>query len=307
MSAADESEPWGQALRRATGLLAEAGVDSPRVDAELLLAHVLGLGRGELLARVFAGAAGTAGEAERFAALVARRARREPVQHLTGVAFFHGLDLAVGPGVFLPRPETELLVDAVLAELTARPAAATVVDLCTGSGAIAAAVSAWAQEHGRDVAVIAVELDDEAAGWARRNLEPRGVYLRQGDALVALPELEGRVDVVVSNPPYVPEAETPVQAEARLDPARALYGGDAAGMRIPVGIAARAAALLTPGGLFAMEHHETQGAALIEALGADGAFEDVRVHPDLTGRDRFLTARRSAGPSGPQKMEEWPT
>ena len=153
-------------------------------------------------------------------------------------------------------------------------------------------------------AVTAVELDPTAADWARRNLAPRGVDLRQGDALVACPDLEGRVDVVVSNPPYVPEAEVPAQPEARLDPARALYGGDAPGLRIPRAIAHRAAELLAPDGLFAMEHHETQGPALLAALGADPRFTGVRVHPDLTARDRFLTARRSCEAAAGAEVEE---
>ena len=215
---------WSALLRDAAARLTAVGIDSPRVDAELLLAHVLGLDRGALLARVFAGAVAEPAQAAAFEALVGRRAAREPVQHLTGVAHFHGLDLAVGPGVFIPRPETELLVETVVADLAARPAAGVVVDLCTGSGAIAAAVAAWGEARGRALAVTAVELDPAAADWARRNLAPRGVDLRQGDALVACPDLEGRVDVVVSNPPYVPEAEVPVQPEARLDPARSTAG-----------------------------------------------------------------------------------
>ena len=129
---------WSALLRDAAARLTAAGIDSPRVDAELLLAHVLGLDRGALLARVFAGAVAEPAQAAAFEELVGRRAAREPVQHLTGVAHFHGLDLAVGPGVFIPRPETELLVETVVADLAARPAAGVVVDLCTGSGAIAA-------------------------------------------------------------------------------------------------------------------------------------------------------------------------
>lgn len=136
---------WSALLRDAAARLTAVGIDSPRVDAELLLAHVLGLDRGALLARVFAGAVAEPAQAAAFEALVGRRAAREPVQHLTGVAHFHGLDLAVGPGVFIPRPETELLVETVVADLAARPAAGVVVDLCTGSGAIAAAVAAWGE------------------------------------------------------------------------------------------------------------------------------------------------------------------
>ena len=171
---------WTALLRDAAARLTAAGIDSPRVDAELLLAHVLGLDRGALLARVFAGAVAEPAQAAAFETLVGRRAAREPVQHLTGVAHFHGLDLAVGPGVFIPRPETELLVETVVADLAVRPTAGVVVDLCTGSGAIAAAVAAWGEARGRPLAVTAVELDPTAADWARRNLAPRGVDLRQG-------------------------------------------------------------------------------------------------------------------------------
>ena len=196
----------------------------------------------------------------------------------------------------MPRPETELLVEAGTAALAGMPDPAVVVDLCTGSGAVAAAVAAWARGRGRRVAVTAVEVDETALRWARRNLEPWGVDLRQDDALVACEDLAGRADVALSNPPYVPEGDLPAQAEALADPPRALYGGDASGLRIPLGVARRAAALLRPGGFFAMEHHEAQGSALAAALEDGGAFEDVRVHPDLTGRDRFTSAFRSRVP-----------
>lgn len=313
---APEGAPdWHAVLRGAVRVLAAAGVDAPRADAETLLAHVLGAERGVVMARVLAGAAGTAQQREHFAALLARRAAREPLQHVTGTAHFHGVELAVGPGVFVPRPETELLVEAGLAELDRRPAGPMrVVDLCTGSGAVAAAVAAGAAARGRAVEVTAVELDDVALGWARRNLSPHGVDLRQGDALVAsvTGDLDGRVDAVLTNPPYVPDAELPVQAEARADPPLALYGGDARGLRIPLGLIARSAGLLRPGGLLAMEHHETQGAELVAAAGATGLFEDAVVHRDHAGRDRVLTARRTdrPAPSAPDgafgvRVEQW--
>lgn len=300
MSAPGEPSPdWSVLLREASTRFAAAGVPSPRADAEALLAHVLDLGRGQALARAFAGARPGDGEAERFAALAERRAAREPLQHVTGTADFHGVRLAVGPGVFVPRPETELLVEEGLRALTVLEGPARVVDLCTGSGAVAAAVAAWAREQGREVAVTAVELDETALGWARRNLEPWGVDLRQGDALVACPDLLGSVDVVLSNPPYVPDGELAVQPEALLDPPLALYGGDVRGLRIPLGVARRGAELLRPGGVLAMEHHESQGAALTAALGASGHYAQVRVHPDLAGRDRWVSAVRTDAPVAP--------
>jgi len=305
---------WSELLRVAVARLAEAGVEAPRADAEALLAPVMEADRGVALARVFAGARPSEDQARRFELAVARRVRRDPLQHITGVAHFHGVDLAVGPGVFVPRPETELLAAEGVRALRALDRPARAVDLCTGSGALAAALAAWARAHGRDVAVTAVELDDAAHAWARRNLEPWGVDLRHEDALLAGEDLAGVVDVVLSNPPYVPEAELAVQPEALADPPRALYGGDDRGLRLPLGIAGRAAVLLRPGGVFAMEHHETQGAALTAALLDSGAFSDVRVHQDLTGRDRWIGAVRtdrpaaggaSRGPSRGTVVEEW--
>lgn len=298
-----EPADWARLVRSAAVTLARAGVDAPHVDAELLAAHVLGQDRGAALARILAGARPGPGEAEEFAALVGRRAAREPLQHVTGAAPFHGLDLAVGPGVFVPRPETETLVDealrrgAVRARQGRRPL--VVLDLCTGSGAIAAAVAVGLRERGIPAQVTAVELDPVAAGWAERNLTPHGVALRQADALVAGEDLAGSVDLVLSNPPYVPDAEVPVQEEARRDPPLALYGGGERGLVMPLGILRRAAVLLRPGGSVLMEHHETQGMELSAAARASGAFTDVRVLPDPAGRDRFLAARRAPAADAP--------
>ncbi|MDY6055729.1 peptide chain release factor N(5)-glutamine methyltransferase [Micrococcus sp.] len=294
---------WSLELREAVATLARAGVDAPRADAELLLAHVLGGERGAVMARVLAGAQAEPAQAAVFAGLVERRAGREPLQHLTGRACFHGVDLAVGPGVFVPRPETELLVEVGIGALIADPQAERVLDLCTGSGAVAAAVAAWGQAQGRRLRITAVELDPTAHSWARRNLEPWGVDLRLADALDPIPELRGVVDVLLTNPPYVPDGEEPLQPEARRDPDLALYGGDARGLRIPLRLIGAAAALLRPGGTFAMEHHETQGEALAAAAEACGAFERVRVLPDATGRDRVLVAVRGAAPEAP--AAEW--
>ncbi|WP_278235067.1 peptide chain release factor N(5)-glutamine methyltransferase [Isoptericola sp. AK164] len=297
-------EPVGALLRGATQRLAAAGVPSPRTDAELLLAHVLALPRGEvrrlalLDAPVPDGGPPDAGAAaRRFAGLVDRRAAREPLQHLTGAAPFRHLELSVGPGVFVPRPETEQVAQVAIDEATGVAAArgrVVVVDLCTGSGAIALAVAtevAGAEVH-------AVELDGAAHGWAARNVaavagaDGTEVHLVRGDARTALARLDGTVDVVVSNPPYVPPDAVPRDPEvAGHDPDVALYGLGADGLEVPRGIARAAARLLRPGGLFVMEHAETQAAGA-RSLAAAAGFVDVRTADDLTGRPRMAVGRR---------------
>ncbi|WP_110208792.1 peptide chain release factor N(5)-glutamine methyltransferase [Nocardioides daejeonensis] len=274
-----------QVIGAATETLVAAGVASPRVDAELLLAHVLAVPRSRLLLIDDVAAE----QAVRHAALVARRAAREPLQHLTGLAHFRTVELAVGPGVFVPRPETELLagwaVDAALLVTDRQP---VVVDLCTGSGAIAKAVAAEVPE----ARVVAVELDPQAAGWATRNLSGTGVDLRVGDMASAADDLAGEVDVVVCNPPYIPwEAWESVALEARdHDPDLALYSGDDGldAMRVLERTAAR---LLRRGGVVGAEHAEVQHEAAPEVFRSAGRWLAVRDHPDLTGRARFLTAR----------------
>lgn len=292
-----------QLIRAATSQLAAAGVDSPRVDAELLLAHVCGLSRSELthallLGREIVGQA----EAARFESLVARRAAREPVQHLTGSAPFRHIDLAVGPGVFVPRPETEVVaqvaIDEALRVATDR-GQVRVVDLCTGSGAIAIAVLTevpGAQVH-------AVELDADAHAWAERNVAAHSdasgahVALVRGDARRAFGELDGTCDVVVSNPPYVPPDAVPKDVEvARHDPAIALYGLGADGLEVPRGVTRAAARLLTAGGLYVMEHAEVQDAAAREMVDSTGLFDTAETVPDLTGRPRMVVARRNGSP-----------
>lgn len=283
---------WHLLVRGALRSLAGSGVDSPRADAEQLAAHVMGLETGAALARILAGARASDEDAACYAGLVARRAERVPLQHLTGEAYFHGVRLQVGSGVFLPRPETELLVEAAL-EAVAGIDRPVLVDLCTGSGAVAAALAHARAEAGRPAEVHAVELDPDAHRWAAANLEPLGVHLVLGDAAAVLTDLDGTVDAVTVNPPYVPEGQLPLQPEARLDPALALYGGDAAGTRIPLTMAAAAARLLAPGGVLALEHDETHGPELVAAVRAQDTWAEVVGHEDLTGRPRWLHAVRA--------------
>jgi release factor glutamine methyltransferase len=274
-------------LREAADRLRAAGVASPEVDAAVLLAHVLGVGRGALVAR-------SAVPTERlgeYDALVARRAAREPLQHLTGVTGFRHVELAVGPGVFVPRPETELLagwaVDRARESLAAGRVP-VVVDLGTGSGAIALSVATEVP----DARVHAVEVSEDALSWADRNLAGAGVDLRHGDMADAFPDLDGTVDVVVSNPPYIPlEAFESVAAEVRdHDPDTALWSGQDGldAMRVVERVAAR---LLRPSGVVGAEHADVQGEAAPAVFASAGRWTDVRDHEDLAGRPRFVTAR----------------
>lgn len=274
-------------LADAARRLAAAGVASPEADARLLLAHVLDvpLGRLTLLDEVAPPAQ------EEYAALVARRTRREPLQHLTGTAAFRHVELAVGPGVFVPRPETELLAGWAVDRLRERLAAGdepVVVDLCTGSGAIARALV----DEVPQARVHAAELDPGAHAWAERNLAGTGVALVLADLAAAFPELDGMVDVVVSNPPYVPlEAWESVATEAREhDPHLALFSGDD-GLDAIRALEVRAAALLRPGGWLGFEHADVQGEAAPAVLAAAGRWAEVRDHRDLADRPRFATAR----------------
>ena len=223
--------------------------------------------------------------------LLKRRAGREPLQHILGRAPFRHLMLAVGPGVFIPRPETELLVDEALAHLTtrARDDAPLVVDLCSGSGALALSVAT-------EVAgsrVVAVEREPEALVWLRRNAAGTSVEVVDGDAAdpQLLAELHGTVDVVLANPPYVPAAAI-VDAEVRAEPAAAVFGG-VDGLALLPHVVARAAEWLRPDGLFAMEHEASQGEVVPELLRMDGRWRDIEDHRDLAGRPRYATAIRT--------------
>lgn len=288
-------EPGARDLRvvrdETVARFAAAGVPDPVVDAELLLGHVLGLSRGGVQARLVMGGEVSAADAATLESLVVRRERREPLQHLTGRAPFRSHELAVGPGVFVPRPETEqvaqLAIDALRAAAEPEPIA---IDLGSGSGAIALAL-ATEVPHAR---VWAVENSAEAFRWARRNVDEVGapnLELVFGDLATALPELDGRAAVVVSNPPYVPAAELPLDPEVRMhDPEAALYGGPD-GLDVIRVLSTRAARLLHPGGALVIEHAETQSAAIAAILVADG-WRGVVHHRDLTGRDRATTAMR---------------
>ncbi|MFY1673014.1 N5-glutamine methyltransferase family protein [Plantactinospora sp. WMMB334] len=323
-SPAPADVPPPAAIAAATSALARAGVGLARIEAELLLAYVLGVSRGGL---ALAGPVTPAQQA-RLRDLVDRRARHEPLQHLLGTAAFRYLELAVGPGVFIPRPETELLagwgveqarragagapvvdpagpldidpagaldVDPAGA-LDVGPGGALVVDLCSGSGAIALAVAAEVP----GARVIAVERAAPALDWLRRNAADRTAAGDRPVEVVAgdvtdpelLADLAGRVDVLLCNPPYVPDG-TPVPAEvAEHDPAEAVFGGRD-GLAVIRPVLDRAARLLRPGGALGIEHDDTHGTAVPELLRADGRFVGIADHPDLVGRPRFTTARRA--------------
>ena len=268
-----------------------AGVPTPEADAELLIGHVLGLSRGGVQAKAIAGAVLGLDDYLRVAEAVDRRAAREPLQHITGRAAFRSLELAVGPGVFVPRPETELVaqlaIDTLLAVASPEPAA---IDLGTGSGAIALSLASEVP-HAR---VWAVENSPRAFIWARQNAREQdlpNLRLVFADLAEALPELDGGLDVVVSNPPYIPLGAIPRDPEVRLhDPEAALYGGED-GLDVVRALSVRARALLRPGGTLVLEHAEQQGAAIRALLAADG-WRAAATHRDLTGRDRATTALR---------------
>jgi release factor glutamine methyltransferase len=287
--------PVRAVLARAAAALEIAGLPSPRVDAELLAAAVLGIGRGRLLI------AESLDQEQRirYEELVARRASGVPLQHLTGTAAFRYLELVVGPGVFVPRPETESLVEWGLSALAglSRP---VVVDLCAGSGAIGLAVAA----ERPDAVVYLVERDPVALRYLKENVKVPQVTTSErpggppavvaGDATdpAVLADLDGTVDLVLTNPPYLPDG-TPLPADvAGGDPAAALYGGPD-GLSVVRPLIRRIAVLLRPGGAVGLEHADTQGAELPALLAADGRFTAAADHPDLTGRPRFATARRA--------------
>jgi release factor glutamine methyltransferase len=274
-----------EAIAAATWTLQRAGVDSPGADAELLLAHVLGVPRARLGL-----ADGLSPEQEAaLDVLVTRRARREPLQHIVGTAAFRYVEVEVGPGVFVPRPETELLAGWAVDRLRGleHPVA---VDLCTGSGAVALALATEVPH----ATVHAVELSETACEYARRNLAGTGVDLRCGDVASAFEDLDGTVDVVVANPPYIPlGAYATVAAEARdFDPPLSLWSGED-GLDTIRAVEATAARLLPSGGWVGCEHADVQGDSVPELFAASGRWAQVRDRTDLAGRPRFVTARRA--------------
>jgi len=283
--------PLASVLRDAVEVLSRAGVPDPDVDAVLLAAHVLGGGRGDIEAARVRGDAVTREQADAFADLVRRRASREPLQHLTGVAPFRHLELRVGPGVFVPRPETEIVaqlaIDALRAVASADPVA---VDLGTGSGAIALAL-ATEVPHAR---VYAAENSVDAFVWAKENFAMVGAAnarLAFIDLEHAFPELDGTVSVLVSNPPYVPDDAIPRDPEVRFfDPPAALYAG-ADGLDVVRVLSEVGMRLLHPGGSLVIEHGEWQGEPVRELL-AEAGWRATATHQDLTMRDRATTAVR---------------
>ena len=299
---AGPSDSLRDAVRAAVAQMSAAGVPSPEQDAIALAAHVLGTDAGDVRKAMVLGAPAPPA----YAALVSQRAARVPLQHLTGRSGFRHLELRVGPGVFVPRPETEfvagLAIDAARAVPGGRP---LVVDLCSGSGAIALAV----KDEVADAQVYAVELGEDAHAWAALNVELTGldVTLVHGDVATALPELRGGVDVVVSNPPYIPVGAEPVDPEVRdHDPELALYGGSEDGLATPLAVARRAAYLLHPGGVLVMEHADSQGEVLPTALARMGCWSEIADHPDLTDRPRATVAVRGPSPAGDWDLEPDP-
>ncbi|WP_225753719.1 peptide chain release factor N(5)-glutamine methyltransferase [Actinotalea sp. Marseille-Q4924] len=289
---ADGAPSLRRVVAAAGDLLADAGVPSAHHDAAALAAFVLGVPRFE---PALAGLE-PAGFRARYAEVVERRRRREPLQHIVGEAGFRHVVLAVEPGVFVPRPETESVAQRAVDEAAAVAASGRpplVVDLCCGAGGIAVSV-AFEVPAAR---VVAVDLSAQAVALTGRNADRAGVRperLVVADATAddVLADLEGAVDVVVANPPYIPPDAVPLDAEVRdHDPDLALYGGGADGLLVPRGVVRTAARLLRTGGLLVMEHAEVQASAA-RAM-ADGAFEDITTGTDLTGRDRMLLARRS--------------
>jgi release factor glutamine methyltransferase len=283
-------QPLRLAISEATKILADAGVDSPRVDAEFLAAHVLGVERGRLPLIPLVDPS----VIDQLHQLVRRRATRIPLQHIIGWAAMGAVTVEVGPGVFVPRPETELLMEWGLKALVG-VASPVVVDLCTGTGALALSIAAARP----DAVVHAVELDPQALAWTRRNSDTRvalgdtPIRLYSGDATdpALLSDLDGCVDLVVCNPPYVPEG-TPVQPEVGVhDPHHAVFSG-ADGLDVIRHVVSAAARWLKPGGFVGIEHDDTQGESVPALLSARRVLTDVADHADLAGRPRFATARK---------------
>ncbi|MGK2903816.1 MAG: peptide chain release factor N(5)-glutamine methyltransferase [Mycobacterium sp.] len=271
------------AIADAAAALAAAGIDSARTDAEQLAAHVAGVDRGRLMF-----VEPRPDFLDRYRILIGRRARRIPLQHLVGSAAFGPLTLSVGPGVFIPRPETEALLE--WAHAVPVPAGGVIVDLCTGSGALALALAVYRP----DTRVIAVERSEDALRYARANVDGSTVELLRGDVTERdiLADLNAMVDLVVSNPPYIPDGAQLEPEVAEHDPQTALFGGPD-GMAVITPIVGLVSRLLRPGGQVGVEHDDTTSAATVELFGRAGLFTDVTARRDLAGRHRFVTAVRA--------------
>ncbi len=285
-------------LASATSILVRAGVESARHDAETLLAWVLSSSRSDLLAEPDL----STGQLAEFRVAIESRASRVPLQHITGTAAFRYLELEVGPGVFVPRPETEAMAGSAVAELErlVRSGGATprAVDLCTGSGAVALAMATEVPQSW----VSALEVSPAAHAYAVRNaarlVKPPAheVDVRLGDIADGLDDLAGRAHVVTANPPYIPlTAFESVAVEARdFDPPEALWSGED-GLDAIRAVAVTAAELLVDGGLVVCEHADVQGESAPAVFAATGKWTRVRDHHDLAGRPRFISARRVLG------------
>lgn len=275
-------------LARGTELFAKAGIESAEVDAQLLAAHVLGFSRGELQSKLFTDF--VIDDVREIEELFQKRSERIPLQHLTGVAYFRNLALQVSPGVFIPRPETESVAELAIQALRMVPGEPIAVDLCTGSGAIAISLATEVPQ----ARVYAWELNPDSEKLLRQNIEANGgvVELVMADIASDHPlftELAGSVDVVISNPPYIPTWAIPRDIEVQLhDPDLALYGGED-GMDIMKVVSQRALQLLKPGGFLVVEHAESQAKIVADLFQADG-WRQIRSHQDLTARDRTTTA-----------------
>jgi release factor glutamine methyltransferase len=283
-------------LEHGVAVLARSGITDPQVDAELLIGFVLGASRGQVQAMTITDSTLGVEDAVAISEAIERRAAREPLQHITGVAWFRNLELSVGPGVFVPRPETEFVAGLAIDSARSividprREDGPIAVDLGTGSGAIALAL-ATEVPHAQ---VVAVENSPAAFVWTKQNFRRIGAdnaRLVFADLADAVPELDGRVSVVVSNPPYIPTDAIPRDPEVRLfDPEHALYGGED-GLDVVRSVSRTARRLLHPGGVLIIEHGDAQGDEVRELLRADG-WHAASTHRDLTTRDRATTALR---------------
>ena len=283
----------GDVVRHAAERFASVGIESATADAELLAGHVLGLSRGGVQAQILIGAELDEAQAATLTELHGRRLAREPLQHITGTAYFRQLELGVGKGVFIPRPETEfvaqLAIDAIRDFVTAGTAEPVAVDLGTGSGAIALAMAT----ENPSAKIYAVEKSEDAFPFTAANFakyaSAGNATLIKGDLADAFADLDGTVSVVASNPPYIPIDAVPRDEEVRLhDPELALYGGED-GMSVMHLVSATAKRLLVDGGVLVVEHADSQSEQVCQLLLADG-WRHVRAHRDLTDRDRAVTA-----------------
>jgi len=275
-------------LRDAKSHLSESGIS--QVDAEYLLAHVLGISRMDLhnpvlVERVLSEVSESEVFQEQFLNLMERRINHEPLQYLTGVAPFRYLEIAVGPGVLVPRPESELLVDAVLTHIKNLPSPVSIIDLGAGSGALALAIATEAPGS----RVIAVEKSPEAIYWLKKNVSviAENVRVVEGDVADVLPGV--KCDVVIANPPYIPDAQELPRDVIGFEPHAALFGGPS-GMELPRIFIKAAARLLKPAGVLVIEHTENQAAAIAGELASD--FLSITLHDDLVVRPRWTSAVR---------------